>query len=127
MNLQKYHKYAPMLLRYGIAAVFLWFGLNQMFNTVNFIAYLPTWAMNLPIAAETFVIANGIFETVFGICLALGLWTRFSAAVLGLHLLGIIHSLGYNDVAVRDLGLFFATASIFLNGPDEWSWDRKKK
>jgi len=120
-----YNESAPIVLRISLALVFLWFGLNGVFNTNSFLGYVPEFAYNLPISVETVVILNGIFEIVLGILLITGLFTRVVAFILSLHTLSIMFSLGYNDIAVRDFGIALATLAVALNGPDEWSLDRK--
>ncbi|MBX4196667.1 DoxX family protein [Candidatus Pacearchaeota archaeon] len=113
-------KYAPIILRVGISLVFLWFGSQQLLHASDWTTYLPGWVNSLPLQPTTFVLANGIFEIIFGLMLILGLFTRFTAALLAIHMLGIVSSIGYNDVAIRDFGLFMACVAIFFYGPDEW-------
>ncbi len=143
MNIDKYKRYAPLVLRLGLSLVFLWFGLSQLINPESFLGYVPQWLYshapemihehplqlmhNLQLTPHIIIMGNGIFETVFGILLLLGLFTRISSLLLGLHLMGIMFGLGYNDIAVRDFGLMLATFSIFLQGPDEWCLDAKRK
>ena len=121
----KYEEYSPIILRISLSFVFLWFGLTGVFNTNEFIGYVPEFAYNLPISLESIVILNGIFEIVLGTLLITGLFTRVVAFILFLHTLGIMFSLGYNDVAVRDFGIALATLAIAFNGADNWSLDRK--
>ena len=64
---------------------------------------------------------------VFGLLLLLGLFVRPVAILLVLHLLGIIITLEYNSISVRDFGLMMATIAIFLHGPDCWCLRRSKK
>jgi len=125
--MRSYRKFAPIVLRISISLVFLWFGLTQIFNREALAGYLPQLAYSLPIEPFTLILFNGLFETVFGLLLLIGLFTRVSSFLLGLHLLGITFSLGYNDVAIRDLGLALATLSIFLHGADKWCLDSKIK
>lgn len=125
--MDKYRNYAPIVIRIGLSLVFLWFGLNQIFDGSSFLGWLPQWVHSLPIEPLTLILFNGIFETLFGVLLLIGLFTRISALVLGIHLLGIAVSLGYNDVAIRDFGLAAAVFAIFLHGHDKWSLDRKVK
>ena len=122
MNLKEY---APIVLRISLSLVFLWFGLTGVFNTEQFIGYVPESAYSLPISIESIVILNGIFEIILGILLITGLFTRVVSVILSLHTLLIMFSLGYNDVAVRDFGIALATLAIAFNGPDNWSLDRK--
>jgi uncharacterized membrane protein YphA (DoxX/SURF4 family) len=125
MNIKKYKKYAPQVVRIGMASVFLWFGVSQILQPSYFMGYMPDWVNTLPISSDLFIIMNGVFEVVFGGLLAIGYFTRFSAAILSLHLLGIIQSLGYNDIAIRDLGLLFGLVSVVLHGPDDWCKGKK--
>lgn len=121
--MKNYTQHGRFLLRIGMALVFLWFGISQITNANLFISWLPLWAQQLS-NPTLFVMLNGVFEIIFGLLLITGLFTRISAVILGFHLVGIITSIGYNDVGVRDFGLMLATFSIALMGPDEWSLDR---
>ena len=126
MNIEKYKQCAPGILRLSMALVFLWFGLNQVFNPSFWVGYLPSWTYNLVVSANTLVMLNGFFETILSVFLLVGSYTRISALLLGLHLLGITFSIGYNDIAIRDFGLAIATFVVFLNGPDRWTMDYKR-
>ena len=128
MLCMKHHwfkEHSAILLRYAVALLFLWFGLNQLFNASAWVAWLPSWVEQLPIEPLSFILFNGFLETLFGLCLALGLFTRFSALVLSLHLFGIAFSLGYNDIAVRDFTLALATMAVAFHGSDKCSYDLK--
>lgn len=125
-KLEKLKRYAPAVLRIGLALVFLWFGFNQIFDGQSWLGYLPSFAYSLPVKPITFIFLNGLFEVLFGSMLIVGIYTRLSSGLLSLHLLGIILSLGYNEIAVRDVGLFFAGLSVFLNGDDDLCLDKAK-
>jgi uncharacterized membrane protein YphA (DoxX/SURF4 family) len=115
-------KYSRPIFRWGIALVFLWFGINQVVMPSDFMGYLPDGILNSDIAVHA-VVANGIFEIVFGLLLLVGLFTRIVSAILFIHLLIIAISLGYSDIMIRDIGLAIATFSITLGGKDIWSLD----
>jgi len=118
--------YAPIVLRYALGLVYLWFGINQIINPNNFIGYLPTFIFNSPYAIA-FVYANGVFEIVAATLLIMGILVRWVAALLALHLLAITFDLGYGELAVRDFGLAVATISIWLWGEDKWCLGKKWK
>ena len=118
-------KHAPIVVRVGISLVFLWFGFQQLLHPSDWTAWLPSFASILPFKAVTLIFLNGLFEFIFGLLLIIGIYTRFSSALLGLHLMVIIFSVGYNEIGVRDFGLFMALLSVFLNGMDEWCLERK--
>ncbi len=125
MVLDKYQKYAPAVLRIGIALLLLWFGLTNIFKPQMLVGYLPQWFPSQLIASLTFMVINGIFETILGVALLVGFLTRFAALLATLHIAAIGISLGYNDIAVRDIGLAIAAFSIFLYGHDTWCIEKR--
>ena len=88
--------------------------------------YLPDFLLAKDYA-QSLVVANGVFEVLFGLALAFGVFTRIVAAVLSLHLFVIAFGFGYNDIFIRDIGLALATLSIALGGNDTWCLERKYK
>ena len=140
--IEKNKKYSTDIIRVALSIVFLWFGINQIINPESFLGYVPQWLYphgsqmmhehplqfmhNIPShSLHITIMANGIFETIFGILLVIGIFTRIAAFLLALHLFGIAFSLGYNDVAVRDFGLALATASLIFSGAGQLSLDNK--
>ena len=117
--------FAPTVLRIGLSLVFLWFGSQQLLHTGAWTGLIPEWVTSASgFEAATFVYFNGAFEIVFGICLLVGYFTRMSALLLALHLLGIIANVGYTPIGVRDFGLLMATIAVFLYGIDSWCLDK---
>jgi uncharacterized membrane protein YphA (DoxX/SURF4 family) len=112
-------KYGPVVARFGLALVFLWFGFTQVTGPESWTSLIPEFITNIThLSALTFVYINGGMEIILGILLILGIYTRISALILALHLLVITIDVGYNAIGIRDFGLTMATFSIFLNGPD---------
>ena len=66
-----------------------------------------------------------LFDAFLGSLLLLGFFTRIVALVSSIHLLTISLGLGYNDIAVRDIGLSIAAFSVFLNGEDSLCLGRR--
>lgn len=126
MDWKRLSRFAAPTVRIGISLVFLWFGLNQLLDTSSWVAWLPLWTLELPLRPLLFIQMNGFFETLFGLLLLVGKWTRPVACLLALHLFVIALSLGYNDIMIRDLGLALATLSIAFQGPDQFCLDKKK-
>ncbi len=108
-------KYSSLILRIGIGLVIIWFGTQQLINPASWYGFLPTWTNNIPVSHTAFIYLNGWFEVCFGILLILGLYTKIVAGLLTLHLLGIVFSVGYSPIGVRDFGLTIALLSIFLS------------
>lgn len=123
----KMKEYAPIVLRFGLAAVFFWFGISQIIDPAYFRGYLPTFMFSLSYA-HGIVIANGIVEIILAILLTLGYFTRIVAALLALHLLVITFEVGlFTETGARDFGLTMAMVAIALHGPDKWCLEKKKK
>jgi len=116
---------AFLVLRLGLAFVFIWFGISQLANPADWTSFLPEWAASLPFSAEAFVQMNAWFEIVFAALLVLGLWTRLAALLLGLHLVGIALAIGYNSVAIRDIGLAAACFALALGGAGRFAIDAR--
>jgi uncharacterized membrane protein YphA (DoxX/SURF4 family) len=114
----KARELAPVVLRFGVTALFLWFGVSQLVDPAGWTSWLPTWTASLPVAGKTLVLLNGAFETVLSLALAAGWYTRIAAALLGLHLFFIAYEIGYNDIGVRDFCLAVATCAVALYGAD---------
>lgn len=126
MNVSEYKRYAPIPVRLGIGVVFLWMGIDIWVHTDYWMTWLPGYVSQF-IEPQIMMLMTGVFDFVFGLLLLLGLFTRISALLMALHLIGVINTLGYNDIAVRDFGLLLATIGIFLYGPDKWCLDKKYK
>lgn len=125
MAFNKLIQFSPIFLRYSMALLFLWFGINQLLHAQMWVSWLPSWLGSLPIQATSFIYLNGTFETIFGFFLALGLFTRLSALLLSLHLFGIAFTIGYNDIGVRDFCLALGTMAVAFHGADRLSYDIK--
>ena len=113
---------APVVLRLAMAFIFVWFGFSQFLNPASWTGFVPAWAFNLSgISSTTIVYLNSIFEMVAGVVLAMGIWARWVALLLSVHLFVISISMGTSAIGMRDLGLSFSTFCIFLFGDDAWS------
>jgi uncharacterized membrane protein YphA (DoxX/SURF4 family) len=122
------NRYAPIILRYSMAIVVLWFSTQQFLHTDNFTAYIPESVPSLThLSLTTLVYLNAVFELIFGILLLIGWKVRISALLLALHLFDIMYIVGYGEIGVRDFGLGMATLSVFMSGPDELSLDFKEE
>lgn len=115
---------APVILRIGLALVFLWFGSQQLLHTAMWLGLIPKSLIAMTgFSAATFVHFNGAFEIVFGLCLFFGFFTRTVALLLALHMLDITFVVGYGATGTRDFGLSIAAISIFLYGVTSVSLD----
>jgi len=121
------NKYAKPLLRITLALIYLYFGYSQISSPDTWSSFVPEFLTSTFIIANNIVIMNAILELTLGTFLLIGLYTRFSSLVLSLHLFVISFSIGFLPTGIRDFGLAIATLVIFLNGPDEYTLDKKSK
>jgi len=122
--LKKPEPYAPVILRIGLAFLFLWFGFSQLLNTASWISWVPAWAPALShLGVDDIVMLNGSFEIIAGAFLAIGIWVRWAALLLGLHLLVIVGDIGLSAIGVRDLALSLSTFALSAFGSDRWTLD----
>ena len=112
--IQRASAYSPLVLRSGLAAVIIWFGVQQLLHAEAWTIWLPEWTALSGVAPATIVYLNGGFEVVAGLMLLIGVWTRLVAFVLFLHLLVIIFDIGINPTGVRDFGLAVALLALAL-------------
>ena len=125
MTISNSERFALPVLRAGLVALFLWFGLSQVLSPSDWIAWVPQWTESFGLSATTVVLLNGLFEVVLGALLAIGFYTRIAALLLSLHLAVIAYEIGYNDIGVRDFVLAVATLSLALFSPDQFSLDKR--
>ena len=122
--LEQTKKYAPIAVRYSVGLAFFLIGIDQLIRPAAWLGYYPDWITSF-MSLTSFGIFNGIFDAVIGAFLLIGLLTRIASAIAVFHLVGVIYTLGYNDVAIRDLSILIAAVAIFMYGPDDWALDKK--
>ena len=106
-------------LKIGLAAVFLWFGVDKFFHPNYWIdAWMPAnvllFVNNFGINEIQFTYLNGIFEVVVGLSLLTGVFSRMFAFLATLFLCTVILFIGFNEVIVRDVGLIGGLMAIAL-------------
>lgn len=114
------------LLRYSLAALFLWFGWQQLADPALWIGFLPEWTAYFPVPGEMIVRLNGWLEIVGAFFLIIGIFTKLAAWILGLHLLAIALATG-GALGVRDGVLALACFSLALASPDHLTLEKRLK
>jgi len=117
------NKFAPLVLRFGLAFVFIWFGINQLQDSARWISFLPDFTSMLPVSQVHLIYANGTLEIVGAILLLFGVRTNIVALLLSIHLFSIAFSIGLTATGVRDMGLAMAALSLSLLGAGKFSFD----
>ncbi len=112
-------KYSHIFLKIGLAAVFLWFGLDKFFHPQYWLnAWVPQWLLLILARFGTsgiqFVYTNGVFEILIGASLLLGVLTRFFSFLAIVFLVGVMFTVGLSEVTVRDFGLIGGFVSLLF-------------
>ena len=106
------------ILRFGLAVVFLYFGISQILDQSKWVYFVPDrffiFYIN-EVLKSKLVFINGIFDTLIALSLILGFFIKIFSLLGFIHLLSItIFSLGFEPSGIRDLGLAFAMLSLFF-------------
>ncbi|MBI4441490.1 DoxX family protein [Candidatus Woesearchaeota archaeon] len=123
-------QYSTVILRVGLAFVFLWFGIDKFIHPLIWANWVPDWmAVLIPVPLSTFMIIQGVVEVVVGFLLLIGYQTRFAAFLAVVTILGAelaMFGTGQIEIMVRDAGLLAASLSLVLTGSDCLSMDQPK-
>jgi len=129
--IEEHSHYGTFVARIGIAAVFLWFGIDKFIHPVNWIGWVPLWMQALiPMSLVGFMYIQGVIETVAGIMLLVGYNVRLASFIAVVTLLGVELAMvgtGQSEMMLRDAGLLAASLSLFFTGSDCLSIDCLKK
>ena len=117
-------KIPSLIIRYTACFLFLWFGTQQLNDPNSWVVFLPEWTGYFPIPPEMLIQLNGWMEVILALMLGIGLYTRFAALVLSLHLMGIAASVG-QATGVRDATLALFTLSLIFTKPDALTIDHR--
>lgn len=127
----KFQKFAPVFLRFGLAAVFLLFGLQKLTNPAQTTAEVQL-LLNLDLAdAAALSYYLGLIEIIISCAFILGFRVRFFALAAGLLVVLFFISflakfgLSINPDLYRDVGLLGAAVALFLLGAGPISIDKK--
>lgn len=105
---------AQLLLRVGLAFVFLYAAVASLLSPQDWIGYLPQAARNL-IPAATLLKVISVYEIVLVLWLLSGKYLRYAAGLCALTLTGIVLSnLSIFVVTFRDIALIFAALALFV-------------
>lgn len=108
--------YAALLLRVGIAFVFIFAAVSSYLQPLNWIGFFPEFPRSL-VPQNVLLGAFSLFELFMGLWLISGKNVFAAAFVSAVSFLGIVlFNLGSLDILFRDIGLFFsALALVFLS------------
>ncbi|OGE31085.1 hypothetical protein A2631_05425 [Candidatus Daviesbacteria bacterium RIFCSPHIGHO2_01_FULL_44_29] len=105
---------ALLVLRLGLAFVFLYASISSFLFPENWIWFIPDWMQKI-IPAEPMLMAHASFELALGIWLISGKKLFYAALVAALDLLAImLPNIGIFDTVFRDVGLLASAVALAL-------------
>jgi len=117
-------KLSHLFIRLGLAAVFLWFGIDKFLSPNYWInAWTPIWVIDFVskfgIEGVTLMYFFGVFEIVIGVSLITAVFIRFFSFLAIMFLVSIIIFTGFNEVSMRDVGLIGGFLSLLFWSSNE--------
>ena len=126
--LEKYAKFSSVLLRVGIAVTFVAFGVDKFVHPSVWINWIPPRVLfYVPFSSQVFIYVQGAAESLIGLAIFFGFFTRVAALIAGLLMLGIVVALGLNDITLRDVSTMMACFALALTGSSVWSVDARMR
>ena len=123
-------RFARLLLTFGLAYVFLFFGIDKFVHPLLWIGWMPPWLQGMfGLMREQWLPVAGVAEVAIGLLILVphAFVGRLGTALAALYLLFVLTQTGFlNETGVRDTGLLFAAAALFVlrlditNGPSPY-------
>ena len=103
-------RYSNLFLRFGLAAVFIWFGVDKFINPEYWLnAWIPQSIISLAskagISGTDVVYTSGIFELLVGASVLSNIFIKIFSVLAIIFLLTVLLFFGLSEVLVRDFGL----------------------
>ena len=114
-------------LRVGLAAVFMWFGIDKFISPDAWLFWIPQSIQSvvqaIGMTTRDFIFLNGIFEVLVAVSLLSGYFIRIFSVVAAAFLVAVVgvHISGATEIVVRDFGLIGGLLALAL-WPDRTEW-----
>lgn len=132
-TVERFQKYAPLCLRFGLAAVFFLFGMQKLINPSQTSAEIQL-LLNFELADATALnFYLGLTEIIIAAAFVIGLKIRLFALIASVLLVMFFlsflvkYGLSINPDLYRDIGLLGGAIALFLLGAGPWSFDNRGK
>ena len=102
-----------LLIRIGLAAVFIYAGIHTLFNYQSWIGFVPGWIQSI-LDPKIFLYLHSGFELILGIFLLIGFFLPITSLLTFFDIFAILIFYGVDDVTFRDFGLMMASLALFL-------------
>ncbi|MDP3731005.1 MAG: DoxX family membrane protein [bacterium] len=112
-------RYSFWFLKIGLAAVFIWFGIDKFIHPSYWInAWVPagflTFLARFNIDGQQFIFLMAIFEMLVGISLLTGILVKTFSFLSILFLVSVFFTAPLNEVIIRDIGLIGGFLAILF-------------
>ena len=115
-------RFSNMLLKIGIAAVFIWFGIHKFINPEYWVnTWIPQWLPgildNFGLTPLNLVYINGIFQILVGLSFLTGVAIRLFALLASIFVVFTIFAFGlggFSEMVVRNIGLLGGLLAILF-------------
>lgn len=105
----------PILLRVGLAVVFIYASLSSFKNPQDWIGYLPHFARE-QVSATTLLHVFSVYEMFLALWLLSGKYVKPAAALATVTLTSIVlFNFSLFAISFRDIGLIFAGAALYFS------------
>ncbi len=109
------------VMRVSLGFVFVWFGISEVFNPNYFRVYVPPFISNFGFDNDLLIQIHGGLLIVLFLCLVFKIYLKITGLASVFILTSIVFGLlitpefGFNEIAVRDIGLLGLSLAIWLN------------
>lgn len=106
----------PLLLRAGLAIIFLYAGISSLKNPDSWIIYLPSF-VRTSASAMSLLHVFSVYELLLAIWLIVGRYVKYAALLCALTFAGIV-VVNFNAfiITFRDIALIFMALALFFAG-----------
>ncbi len=115
-----------LLLRWGLAFVFLYAGMSIFTNPTSWLGFVPSF-FDFIVSRQTILYLHAGFDVLIGVWLLMKRGLFYASILSTLNLFGIIiFNIGSFDIIFRDIGLLFVSlALVILSYPDQKKQGKK--
>lgn len=106
---------AKLLLTAAFVFVLGYFGIDKFTHPLNWIGWIPNWMEGLlSLPKATWLQIVGTFEVLLALLLLMPIRAvrQTGAILIALHIVAILTQVGWNDIAIRDIGLLLSIIAL---------------
>ena len=112
-------RYSNLFLRLGLAAVFIWFGVDKFLNPQYWLsAWIPQSALSVAsrvgVSGMDVVYASGVFELLVGASVLSNIFIKIFSVLALIFLVAVLLTFGISEVIIRDVGLMGGFLSLLF-------------